>query len=295
MPDEAVSGPGQGDAAAARSAPSANPGATGRLPGMPGLTLCVISFREADRIGRCLDSVAFADEVLVVDCGSTDGTIEIARERGARVIEREWPGHVAQKQYAVEQASQDRILSLDADEWLSDELAAEIEPLAKGDWSRAAGFEFPRMSRFRGRWMRHGVWYPDRQLRLFDRRQAHWGGRNPHDRVHTEGRVGRLRHPLLHDPYRTDADYFATREWYTDLSARELYREGRRAGPFSAPVRAVGHLGKAFVLNAGWLDGRAGLILGWRSAVHCWMKYAKLRALASDPARAIGDAPRGQY
>jgi glycosyltransferase involved in cell wall biosynthesis len=259
-----------------------------------GLTLCVISFQEADRIGRCLDSVPFADEVLVVDSGSTDGTVEIARERGARVIQRDWPGHVAQKQFAVDQASHDRILSLDSDEWLSEKLAAEMEPMARADWSGAGGFEFPRLSRFHGRWMRHGVWYPDRQLRLFDRRQAHWGGRNPHDLVKTAAPVQRLNHPLLHDPYRTDAEYFATREWYTDLSARELHAEGRRAGSLAPLSHALGHLAKAFVINAGWLDGRAGLVLGWRSAGHSWMKYAKLNALCTGRAQSIGNNPRGQ-
>lgn len=253
----------------------------------------MISYQEADRIGRCLDSVPFADELLVVDSGSTDGTVEIARERGARVIEREWPGHVKQKQFAIDAARHDRVLSLDADEWLSDGLAAEMEPLVDADWEGAAAFEFPRLSRFLGRWMRHGVWYPDRQTRLFDRRQAHWGGRNPHDHLMTDGRVRRLRRPLLHEPYRTDADYFKTRDWYTDLSARELHREGRRAGPLAPLVHAVGHLGKAFVFNAGWLDGREGLILGWRSAGYCWMKYAKLRALDQGRAVSVGDAPRG--
>lgn len=255
--------------------------------------MCVISFQEADRIGNCLDSVPFADEVLVVDSGSTDGTVEIAQQKGARVIQREWPGHVAQKQFAVDQAHHDRILSLDADEWLSAELAAEMEPWIEAGWSDASGFDFPRLSRFRGRWMRHGLWYPDRQLRLFDRRHAHWAGRNPHDAVEADGSVRHFREPLLHDPYRSDSDYFSTREWYTDLSAREMFAEGRRAGAWAPMGHALGHLAKALVLNPGWLDGRAGLLLAWRGAGHSWMKYSKLRILA-EGGQPVGNAPRGR-
>ena len=146
----------------------------------PGLSACIISFQEEDRIADCLASLAFCDEIVVVDSHSADGTRRIAAEHGARVIERDWPGHVLQKEFAIRSAAHEWVLCVDCDERISDELRAEILALREGGFARHAGWRMPRMSRYLGRWIRHGTWYPDRQLRLFDRRRGRWGGHDPH-------------------------------------------------------------------------------------------------------------------
>ena len=151
-----------------------------------GLSACVIAKDEADRIGDCLGSLAFCDELIVVDSHSSDATRALAAARGARVIERDWPGHVAQKEFAIRAARHDWVLCIDADERVSPELAAEIVRLRDASFPGPPGWRLPRLSEYLGRWIRHGTWYPDPQLRLFDRRRGRWGGRDPHDReVHS--------------------------------------------------------------------------------------------------------------
>ena len=166
------------------------------------LSACIIAMDEQDRLPDCLASLDFCDEIVVVDSHSTDGTREVAAVHGARVIERDWPGHVAQKEFTVRAATHDWVLCVDADERVSPQLRAEILALRDAGFPGQAGWRFPRLSSYLGRWMRHGGWYPDRQLRLFDRRRGRWGGHDPHDRVELEGEPGTLRGDLLHYPYR---------------------------------------------------------------------------------------------
>ena len=157
------------------------------------LSAVLITRNAASVLGACLDSLAFVDEIVVVDSSSTDRTVELAREKGARVVPKEWLGFGRQKQFAVEQASHDWVLCLDADERVSPELRQEILALAGQGFPEHAGWRMPRMSRYLGRWIRHGTWYPDLQLRLFDRRRGRWGGHDPHDRVEIDGSAGRFR------------------------------------------------------------------------------------------------------
>ena len=240
------------------------------------ISACIITLNEADRLGDCLDSLAFCDEILVVDSHSSDSTRELAAARGARVVERDWPGHVAQKEFAVRDAKHDWVLCLDADERVDPDLRSAIEAERARGFEGAAGYELSRVSRYLGRWIRHGTWYPDRKLRLFDRRRGGWGGRNPHDRVSVEGPVKRLPGELLHDPYRHFEDHLRTIDSYTTIMARELHAEGRRARLVDVVLRPPWRFFVFYVLKRGFLDGWRGLLLAYLAAHYVRLKYAKL-------------------
>lgn len=231
---------------------------------------------EADRIGDCLASLDFCDEQLVVDSHSTDATREVAKGCGARVIERDWPGYAAQKEFAVREAANDWVLSLDADERVSPELRAEIVALREAGFPERGGFSMPRCSRYLGRWIRRGTWYPDRQLRLFDRRRGRWGGLDPHDRVELEGPAGRLRGEILHEPYRSLAEHLQTIDRYTTIRADELHRAGARARLADLVLRPAVRFVRFYWLRLGFLDGWRGLLLAYLAAHYVRLKYAKL-------------------
>jgi glycosyltransferase involved in cell wall biosynthesis len=242
----------------------------------PGLSACVIAKNEADRIEACLESLAFCDEILVVDAHSSDATRELAAARGARVIERDWPGHVAQKEFAIRAAHHDFVLCIDADERVSPELAAEIRSLREAGFPGPAGWRLPRLSSYLGGWIRHGTWYPDPQLRLFDRRRGRWSGRDPHDRVALDGDAGALRGHLLHHPYRDLEDHLATIDRYTTTLADGLAREGRRARLVDLALRPPWRFVRSYLLQGGFLDGWRGLLLASLAAHYVRLKWAKL-------------------
>jgi glycosyltransferase involved in cell wall biosynthesis len=248
-----------------------------------GLSACVIAKDEADRIGACLDSLAFCDEILVVDSHSSDATREIAAARGARVIERDWPGHVAQKEFAIRAARHDWVLCVDADERISPELAPEIRRLREAGFPGPPGWRLPRLSWYLGRPIRHGTWYPDPQLRLFDRRRGRWAGRDPHDRVELDGEPGRLRGHLLHHPYRSLEDHLATIDRYTTTMANGLAEQGRRARLVDLALRPPARFLRSYLLQAGFLDGWRGLLLASLAAHYVRLKYAKLWLRAGRP------------
>jgi glycosyltransferase involved in cell wall biosynthesis len=245
------------------------------------LSACIISFQEQDRIEACLDSLDFCDEIVVVDSHSTDATREIARRSGARVIRRDWSGHVAQKEYAVRQASYDWVLCVDCDERVGPALKKEILLLKKRGFQDKAGWSMPRLSRYLGRWIRHG-WYPDRQLRLFDRRRGHWSGHNPHDRVELEGPVGTLNGDLLHHPYRDLSDHLRTIERYTTTMARGMDERGRRAYPWNLLFNPVIRFLKMYIYRGAVLEGWQGLVLSCLSAHYVGLKYAKLMVMQQE-------------
>ncbi len=243
------------------------------------LSACIIAFQEEDRLPACLDSLAFCDEIVVVDSRSTDRTRAVAAARGARVIERDWPGHVAQKEFCVRQARHDWVLCVDADERVSDPLRAEIEALARAGFPGHAGWRFPRLSCWLGTWVRHGSWYPDRQLRLFDRRRGRWGGHDPHDKVELEGPVGTLRGDLLHHPYRSLEEHLRTIDRYTTIMARGLHARGKRAHAGHLVVGPLARFVRFYALQRGFLLGWKGLCLAFLAAHYGRLKYAKLLAL----------------
>jgi glycosyltransferase involved in cell wall biosynthesis len=242
----------------------------------PRVSACIITLNEEDRIGDCLRSVAWCDEVILVDSHSTDRTRAIAADMGARVIERDWPGHVKQKEFAIRAATHDWVMCIDADERVSPGLRTEILGLRDTGFPGMAGWRMPRMSCYLGRWIRHGTWYPDLQLRLFDRRRGGWGGHDPHDRVELDGPVGRLRQPLLHYPYRTFGEHLRTIDSYTTIMARGLAERGRRASVADLVLRPAGRFLKFYVLKRGFLDGWRGLLLAYLAAHYVRLKYAKL-------------------
>jgi len=235
----------------------------------------IITKNEAADIADALDSVAWADERIVVDSCSTDDTAAIATSHGARVVSHEWPGYVAQKNYAASLARNDWILSLDADERVTPELAHEIhQTLAQGPASR--GYWMPRVTFHLGRWIRTTDWYPDDQLRLYDRRAAEWTGRYVHEGVKVRGAVGRLHGELQHYAYRDISDHLETIDRYTTYAARQMYESGRRAGL----PQIAGHPPLAFLRNyiarGGIRDGVPGFVISALNSYYVLLKFAKL-------------------
>lgn len=234
---------------------------------------------EEDRIADCLASLAFCDEIVLVDSHSRDGTRELAAAAGARVIERDWPGFTAQKDFAVRQARHDWVLCIDADERVSPELAGEIGRLREDGFPRHAGWRMRRLSAYLGRWMRFGAWSPDTKLRLFDRRRGGWTGAGVHETVRLDGSAGRLRGVLLHHPYRTLAEHLRTIDRYTTLTAEDMHARGRRAGAGDLVWRPAARFLKAYVLKLGFLEGWRGVLQASLSGYYGGLKYAKLLVL----------------
>lgn len=242
---------------------------------MPKLTVTVITRNEAANIPALLASVAWADEILVVDAESTDDTASLARSSGARVIVREWPGFSAQKNFAAEQACHDWILSLDADERVSEGLAEEIRRVLSAE-PALRGYRIPRVSFYLGRWIRSTDWYPDPQLRLYDRRAGLWVGDYVHEHVEVRGEVGRLQQDLHHLPYRNVAHHLQTMDRYTSLAARQMQAEGRRVGAPALVARPVAAFLRNYLLRGGWRDGSVGLVVSLLNSYYVLLKFAKL-------------------
>ena len=244
----------------------------------PPVSVCIITRDEEANLPDCLASVRWAEEIVVVDSRSADRTREIAAAAGARVIERDFPGHIEQKNFAVGQATHEWVLCLDADERLSPELAASVQAALAGPGDRA-GFEFPRRTFHLGRWILHGGWYPDRKLRLFRRARGRWAGTNPHDRVEVDGPVGRLAGDLLHYSYRDLSAHLRQVDFLTTIAAREKRAKGERFRVHRLALRPAGKFLRMFILKAGFLDGVAGFVVAVTGAYYVFLKYAKLREL----------------
>jgi glycosyltransferase involved in cell wall biosynthesis len=247
------------------------------------ISACIITKDEADRIAACVESVRFLDEVVVLDSGSRDGTPDICRRLGARVIETDWPGYVAQKNRAADAAENDWVFSLDADERVDAGLRADLERLKAAHAEGAppmAAYAVPRRVHALGRWIRHGGWFPEWRLRLFDRRQGRWGGLDPHDRFETGGPTARLRGGYLeHHTWRSLEDYVARLNRYSSLAARGMHARGLRAALWSVVFRPAFRFVRMYFLRLGFLDGWAGFQLARLEAFGAFLKYAKLREL----------------
>jgi len=242
----------------------------------PRLSVVVITYNEEERIRACLESVAWADELVVVDAGSEDKTVTLARELTDRVVVRPWPGFAAQKNFGIAQAQGVWVLSLDADETVSPALRAEIEAiLAAG--GPADGYAIPRRNLFWGRWVRHGGLYPDWQVRLFRRDRGRFAERRVHESVVVEGVLGRLGAPLEHRSYRDLADFVARAERYSTLAAEEWLARGRPVRPLTDMVaRPLGRFLGMYVLRAGFLDGWRGFLLAVLYAYYVFIRSAKV-------------------
>lgn len=246
-------------------------------PVRPGLSACIITFNEIDRIDDCLASLAFCDDIVVIDSGSTDGTAERAAELGARVIQRAFDGYRRQKDFAVQQARHDWVLCLDADERVTPVLREAIENARDTDFHGASGFRFARATEYFGAFLRHGNAYPDRVLRLFDRRRGGWrGDREIHEHVSVDGDVKRLPGDLEHRAYRSLADQLRRLERYARLMAEHDHARGRRARLRHLVVNPFWRFLRGYVLRAGFLDGWRGLFYAWVEANYVRQKFLKL-------------------
>jgi len=248
-----------------------------RLP----LTVAIIALNAAAQIGPCLASAAFADEVLVVDSGSTDDTVAIARAHGARVEQREWLGFGRQKQHAVSVARNDWVLCLDVDERVTPRLERSIREALAGRRYRA--WRVARRNRFLGRWLAHGEGYPDWTVRLFHRAHASWSNDEVHEAVLTTTEVGRLDGDLLHDSAEDMATYMAKQNRYSTLHAQALYKQGVRAGYWRLAASPLARFVKFYFLRLGFLDGGPGfahIVVGCNNTFHKYLKLIELQQSA---------------
>jgi glycosyltransferase involved in cell wall biosynthesis len=242
---------------------------------VPGVTATIITLNEAENIGAALESLRWADEIVVIDAESTDDTVAIARRYTDRVIVRPWPGYVDQKNFAASQAGYDWIFSLDADERVTPALAAEIRTVLVAE-PAPAGFRVPRVNRFLGRWVRSTDWYPDYQLRLYDRRRARWAGRYVHESVRADGDVGLLRTDLEHYSFRDVSHHVRTINRYSSLAARQMFEDGRRSGPLGILLHPGAAFLRNYLLRGGFRDGAVGLIVSLLNAYYVLLKFVKL-------------------
>lgn len=244
------------------------------------ITATIITFNEANNIRAACETAAWADEILVVDSESTDGTRDIAAKCGARVINREWPGFAAQKEFAARAAAHDWIFSLDADERVSAELRAEIEDLLyTNEAALAEGYKIPRRSFYMNRWIRGGGWYPDCQLRLYKRARGSWQGLYVHESVKLDegARIGKLNGDILHYSVRDAAHHERMiGERYAPLAAQQMYEQGRRTTALRIALAAPAAFIRSYILKSGFRDGLPGLSIASFAAHHAFLKHLML-------------------
>lgn len=251
------------------------------------LSVIVICRNNEATIRRCLESVAWAGELVVVDSGSTDRTLEIARELATRLHQTaDWPGHGPQKNRALDLATGDWVFSLDSDEWITPEVRSELEAAMAAPGDKAA-FRLPRRSSFCGRFMRHSGWWPDYVTRLWRRGSARFSEDHTHDRVIVDGKRGRLKQPILHEAV-TDLEQTLVKiNMYSSTSAAMFHKEGRRASLFTALLHGWWAFVRTYFVRLGFLDGREGFMLAVSNAENSYYRYAKLALLGK--ARKLGD------
>lgn len=244
------------------------------------ISATIITLNEELNVARAIESLRCADEIVVVDSGSTDRTVEVAEKLGARVVESAWPGYANQKNHAAAQASYDWILSLDADESLSEALEAEIWRLKKIG-PRYDAYTMPRLAQYLGRWIRHSGWYPDRKIRLYDRRKATWVGKFVHETVHVKGKVGHLESNLLHFTCDSLSEHLRTMDRYTTLAAQQLLEIGEPVTFARILLSPPWTFFQTYILNLGFLDGLEGLAIANMAALYNFVKYAKARFMST--------------
>lgn len=241
------------------------------------LSVILITKNEASHVARCLESVAWSDEIIVLDSGSTDKTVTLCRQFTDKVYDTDWPGFGIQKQRALDKAQGDWVLSIDADEFVTPELRAEIEQAIKSD--QVNGFEIPRLSSYCGRQMRHGGWWPDYVLRLFRRDCGHFTDSIVHERVVVTGQIQRLCVPLQHDAFVDAGEVLHKVDNYSSLGAKMLHEKGVRTSITKAISKALWTFIRTWCFKAGFLDGRQGLMLAISNAEGTYYKHIKLLEL----------------
>ncbi|MEX2261572.1 MAG: glycosyltransferase family 2 protein [Bryobacteraceae bacterium] len=243
------------------------------------ISATIITLNEERNIARAIESLRCCDEIVVVDSGSIDRTAELAGKLGARVVECGWLGYAAQKNYATEQAQNDWILSLDADEALSESLEGEIWRLKKNGPQHDA-YTMPRLAQYLGKWILHSGWYPDRKVRLYDRRKGEWEGDFVHESVRVSGRVGHLEGNLLHFTCDSLSEHLKSMDRYTTLAAEELVSRGGKIRLSNLICSPAWTFARTYFLQRGFLDGVEGLAIAHMAALYTFLKYAKARNMS---------------
>lgn len=240
------------------------------------ISATIIARNEEKNITRAIESLRCCDEIVVVDNGSVDRTVELAEKLGARVVESHWRGYAGQKNFAAEQAGSDWILSLDADESLSEALEGEIWQIKKNG-PKFDAYTMPRLAQYLGRWILHSGWYPDRKIRLYDRRKAQWRGDFVHESVVVQGSLGHLDSNVLHFTCSSLTEHLKSMERYTTLAAEEIASRGKRIGWRHLALDPGWTFFQTYVLKLGFLDGPEGLAIAYMAAFYNFLKYAKAR------------------
>lgn len=241
----------------------------------PKISVAIVAMNEEDRLPACLESVQWGDEILLVDSHSTDRTRDVAREYGAQVIERDWPGFGEQKRFAAATVSHDWVFSIDADERVTPELQEEIRALRERGLE-ADGYTVPRLSWYLGKWVRHGTWYPDRQLRLWNRNKGNWNHKVIHERVEVDGHVVPLDGDIVHLPYHSLQDHLSVINRYTDVMVADMVRKGRKVRAYDMLTHPAMKFVRDYLIDGGFLHGWRGFIMSCLATHYTQMKYAKL-------------------
>ncbi len=246
----------------------------------PAITVTIITLNEEKNLPRALGSVKWADEIIVVDSGSMDRTVEIAESLGARVISNPWPGYGKQKNFAQDHARNDWVLNIDADEEVSpelrDEILASVSAAQADGGGRVRGFFFPRKTYYLGRWIKHGGWYPNYLVRVVNRKSARWTEPAVHEELKVDGEVRGLKNPLLHYTFSSIRDQILTNLNFSKLGSIELKKRGQRASVVRLLLKPIGKFFETYVLKLGCLDGLAGFIISMNAAHSMFLKYAFL-------------------
>jgi glycosyltransferase involved in cell wall biosynthesis len=244
------------------------------------LSVVIITFNEQRNIGRCIDSIkSIADEIVVIDSFSTDETVNIAVQKGARVVQHKFEGHIEQKNYAITQASFPHILSLDADEMPDETFLQQITQI-KNNWKHD-GYSVNRLNNYCGKWIRHGAWYPDIKLRLWDSRKGKWAGTNPHDRFEMiEGSsVKHVPGNILHYSYQTIEEHRKKSDYFSSIAANAYFQKGKSGSLFSIFLNPAFRFIRDYIFKLGFLDGKYGFIIAKITSHEVYLKYKKLSKL----------------
>jgi glycosyltransferase involved in cell wall biosynthesis len=253
----------------------------------PSISAIIVCYNEEKNIGRCLKSLKWCDEIVVIDSFSTDRTVEICRQFTDIVIQRAWAGYRDQKAFAHSQATKEWVLMVDSDEEVTPELQNEIREQLIATGAHYAGFLLPRLVFYLNRWWRRGGWYPDYDVRLFRRDRARWDGMEPHEKIIVDGAVRRLRHPLHHFSYRNIEDHLQRINRFTSISSTELRKEGKQWHLSDALLRPAFRFCRSYFLKGGFREGFAGFYVAVSAAVYVFLKYAKLWELEMEEKKEV--------